>query len=160
MADLLTDMKTSGASNYDVNVLISHCLNIGMDKRPKEQELIGRVLAQTFDNTRAILKPELVSQGVFEVLEYLEDYLVDIPLAIPYTISMLTPLVQVEALEFPALLANVEHLAHNGKAGTLVLGVLNELDNKASLLVKHEKELVQLFAPENRTIEYLNAQAA
>lgn len=159
MSDLLNSMKESCVEEYDVDLMISTCMNIGLDKGEKEQCLIGQVLAKTFETSK-LLQPEVVSKGVFEVLEFLEDFLVDIPLAIPYTIRMLAPLVQVQGLTFPALLTNVDHLASNGKAAILVLGLLQQIDSAADFIQKHQTELIQLFATEQRTLEHLEAELA
>lgn len=137
-------------SKCDATLLVSACVNMGLEKGQAERSLIAQVLVQTYETADSLLKPEMVSKGISEVLEFLDDIEIDIPLAIPYTVQLLSPLVQARALSFAALLTNVQHLSANGKAATLLVGVLQALDDVATteLVRSFAAELTPLFAPE------------
>lgn len=117
MAEAVTCLKELASQEHHA-LLVTQSLNLGLDKGNKEREAMAALLAGLVE--QEVVTVEHFNASMLDLLEFVEDLEIDIPLTLSYLSEMLAPSVQAGGVDLTQLIASVQHLIENGKAAKLV----------------------------------------
>ena len=156
-------VMTSSTTDFDVcAVLVQVVFNMGLERgKEADQALIATLMVQLHAPLK--LASDHYVTFLSELVEDFDGLQMDIPLLIPYLVTMLTPLIASEAFPLSCLLSTLTPLASSGKGMKLVLTILDRLQKSfnsclkmiSNFLQSSENELIAFCPSESQNIEYL-----